>query len=208
MLVYLAFLVLLRQVFVLVRLYPSPFIFSTALDLQLPQLLIKQLSQLQEELDRRNLPTLLLELNVFLVLGGQSDFFWLELQVIEELLQKMLHQVHDAQSCHLVTGHLYQQEAQLVLLWIQAASLHDDPLLLCDGGLNRLYPVDHVSVARRQLVCPPNFHEVVQRLAVLLVRQLKGQLFELELPLEEIHGILLVRTQYSMHRQDEFVELE
>ena len=102
MLVYLAFLVLLRQVFVLVRLYPSPFIFSTALDLQLPQLLIKQLSQLQEELDRRNLPTLLLELNVFLVLGGQSDFFWLELQVIEELLQKMLHQVHDAHEGRIV----------------------------------------------------------------------------------------------------------
>ena len=65
---------------------------------------------------------------------------------MDELPEQMLHQVQDTDRCYLVARHLNQVVADLGLLGVQVPALNEDLLLLTDGVLEQLHPLNDVAV--------------------------------------------------------------
>ena len=65
---------------------------------------------------------------------------------MDELPEQMFHQVQDADRCYLVARHLNQVVADLGLLRVQVPALNEDLLLLTDGVLEQLHPLNDVAV--------------------------------------------------------------
>jgi hypothetical protein len=61
-------------------------------------------------------------------------------------------------------------------------------------------------MTRGQLVCLSNFEEASECLLILSKSQFEGELLDLELSLEEVHGILQLRLSNAMHGYDELIE--
>jgi hypothetical protein len=83
------------------------------------------------------------------------------LVIFDELTEQVLHQMHDADSSYLVTRHLHQVVAQLILLGVEIASFDKDFLLLNNNLLQGLDPVQDVPVTCCQLVSSPYFNQIV-----------------------------------------------
>ena len=107
--------------------------------------------------------------------------------IVEEFSEQVAHHVNDAEGGELVTWHRHHVEADLVR--VQATLLHEDALLLCDGRLQHLGPVEDVAVGRGELIGPSKLDQLVNLGFVPAVGRLKRVLFDLQLPLEQVDRI-------------------
>lgn len=125
--------------------------------------------------------------------------------IFRKLFEQVLDEVHDAQGTDLFRRQLNQQETKLVLERIHVTTLHKDLLLLSNGKLNSLHPPNDVPMRRSKLIGATNLDQIVQTLLVFAMRQLETELLELQLPLEEVHGVLLIRIANTVHGQYKLV---
>ena len=114
--------------------------------------------------------------------------------------------MYDAHRSHLVAGHLDQMVSQFAARWVQTTSLDEDFLLLSDRSLKRLRPSDDIPMTYCQLVCTTNRNQLAQRFLILLVGELERQFFHLQLPFEQIHGVLKAWLWDSMEWDIELVD--
>lgn len=140
---------------------------------RLLELLVEELSKVLEKLDGWNLKIPIKEVHLLFFVLEVCKILGIGLDFLREDFKEMLHEVHDANCRYLVTGHLDKVEAKFVLFWVDIASLDKDFLLLGNGRLQDLHPVDDVPVTRGQLVCSSYLNQFIQGLLILVVGQLK-----------------------------------
>ncbi len=116
--------------------------------------------------------------------------------------------MQNAERGNLFRGHLDKIEANLVLLGIEVASLEEDLLLLLDGGFQCADPGQNVTMGNGQLISLAYLDERIEGRLVLRVRELKGELLNLKLSLEEVHRVLYLWSVDAMHRYSVLIKIE